>query len=145
MFVRSAYNYDMDAASLESGLECKDVSLAKQEFAEESDINTLVRRFGLTGELPQNVHVPMSGDFSAIVDFHGAMNIVRAGEEAFMEMPADVRARFANDAGKFLAFVYDEKNYDEAVKLGIVIPKPVPAPVEPVAVRVVAAPATPST
>ena len=42
---------DMDEASVEAGLECKDDSLAVQSQRDEADINTIVRRFGLSGEL----------------------------------------------------------------------------------------------
>ena len=51
-FVRSPYNYDMSAVSDETGLCCEDESLAIQSAKEDADINTIVRRFGLTGELP---------------------------------------------------------------------------------------------
>lgn len=139
-FVRSAYNYDRDAVSLETGAENDEPSMAKQSFAEEADINTIVRRFGLTGELPTDVAVPQSGDFENAMDFHSAMNVVRAAEEAFMELPAEVRYEFANDPGRFLAFVHDPANRDRAEKLGIVVPKPVEVAPAPIAVRVVADP-----
>lgn len=120
VFVRSPYNYDRDAVSHETGLACDDPSRTQQQFLEEADINTIVRQFGLTGQLPQDLAVPQSGDFSNVVDFQSAMNVVRAAEESFMELPGEIRARFANDPGRFLAFVNDESNRDEAVKLGIV-------------------------
>lgn len=125
-FIRSAYNYPMDAVSRETGLACTDVTRTQQQFAEECDINTIIRRFGLTGELPENLRVPQSGDFTSVHDFQSAMNAVRAAEEAFMEMPADVRERFNNDPGRFLAFVHDDKNRDEAAKLGLLVPPAVP-------------------
>jgi len=125
-FVRSPYNYDMDEASDLSGLSCLDVSLAKQSFAEECDINTIVKRFNLSGQLPENVFVPQYGDFEEVFDFHTAMNVVAKAGEAFDAMPADVRARFNNDPGAFVDFVSDPANTDEAVKLGIAVAKPVP-------------------
>lgn len=132
-FVRAAYNYDMNAASDESGLECKDVSLAQQHFAEECDINTIVKRFGLTGELPSDVRAPTYGDFVGIVDFHSAMNAIARANEAFDEMPAEVRARFQNNPAEFVAFCSDEKNRAEAEKLGLVFAKKVEE-VKPVSV-----------
>ena len=120
-FVRSAYNYDMDEASEVSGLKCMDKSLCQQEFADECDINTIVRRFGLTGELPQSVMVPFNADFEGVVDFKSAMNLIVASQEAFMEMPADVRARFGNDPAKFVDFASDERNRSEAARLGLLV------------------------
>lgn len=137
VFVRSPYNYDMNAASDASGLFCPEPTLTQQQFREDSDINTIVERFGLTGQLPSDVKVPMEGDFADVVDFQSALNIVRASEEAFMEMPASVRERFDNNPGKLLAFVHDPANRAEAEKLGIVVPRETPKVPDPVLVRVV--------
>lgn len=120
VFLRSAFNYDTDLASDESGLECKDPSLAVQSQREEADINTIVRRFGITGTLPQGVRVPTYGDFDAIIDFQSAQNVIAQANQAFMAMPADVRARFSNDPGLFVDFCSDEQNRDEMVKLGLI-------------------------
>lgn len=140
MFVRSGFpfNYDTDDASEESGRDSGGPSLTKQSFAEEVDINTIVRRFNLTGQMPQDVRVPQFADFDTIVDYHSAMLQVRAAQEAFMEFPAHVRARFHNEPGELVAFVSDPKNLEEARKLGLAVPAVVPAPVVPVKVEVVA-------
>lgn len=124
-FFRTGYNYDRDDVSRETGLSCDpEEGLTQQQFAEECDINTIVKRFGLTGELPNGIAMPQSGDFTGVTDFHEAMNLVRKAEESFMELPADIRYRFANDPGRVMEFLNDEKNREEAVKLGI-LSKPV--------------------
>lgn len=130
VFVRAGFpfNYDADKASDDAGLAPGGPSLAKQSFAEEVDINTIVRRFGLTGQLPDNVRVPQYGDFSEVTDYHSAMLQVRAAQEAFMELPAHVRSRFHNDPGELVDFVSDEANRAEAEKLGLVVAKATPAP-----------------
>lgn len=123
--LRAPGNYDVDEVSKETGLFCHaDEDRCQQEFKEECDINEIVRRFGLTGELPANVRVPVSGDFTGITDFQSAMNAVRQAQESFMELPAEVRARFANDPQRLMEFVSDDKNRDEAHKLGLLKPKP---------------------
>lgn len=137
-FLRTPYNYDTNAASDMHAAPIEGPSMTQQSFAEEVDINTIVRRFGLTGELPQNVVVPQVGDFTAVTDFQTAMNVVRSAEEAFAEMPADVRERFSNDPGKFMDFVHDPANRDDAKKLGLLLPDP--EPVKPVEVRVIPEP-----
>ena len=104
MFLRSSFNYDRDAVSNETALECLDESKAIQSAEEESNINTIVRRFGISGELPNQVAMPQSGDFTNIPDFHTAMNLVRQAQEEFVRIPADVRARFNNDPGRFMEF-----------------------------------------
>lgn len=120
VFCRAPYNYDADQASLDAGTAGADDGLTKQSFAEEADINTLVRRFGLTGELPQAVRMPQYADFEDAFDYHSAMNAIVAARESFMSMPADVRARFNNDPGVFVDFCGDPVNREEAIKLGLV-------------------------
>lgn len=125
-FVRSPYNYDVEAASLDSGLKCEDPSLTQQQFLEEVDINTLVERFGLNGEMPMNPVMPTYGDFSEIGDFQSAMNAVLAAEAQFMTLPAKVRSRFDNSPQRLLEFLGDESNRAEAIALGLVKePEPV--------------------
>lgn len=120
VFLRTAYNYSMDDVSKKDALFCpKEEDMAQQQFADECDINTIVRRFGLTGELPENVRVPQYGDFTGISDYKEAMNAVRAADEAFMELPAETRYQFANDPQKLLEFVADEKNREKAVEMGL--------------------------
>ena len=123
MFLRSQFNYDTNAASDESGLMCSDPSLAQQSFREECDINTIVKRFNLTGELPSGVSAPLYGDFCEVTDYHSALNVVKAADAAFLSLPAEVRARFGNDPGLFVDFISDEKNRAEAEQLGLVIGK----------------------
>ena len=124
----TGFNKDNDAISLETGIVCPEESMAVQSAEEESNINTIVRRFGISGELPNNLRMPQSGDFTNAPDFHTAMNLVRQAQEEFVRVPADIRARFNNDPARFMAFVEDEANYDEALKLGLVNARPVVPP-----------------
>lgn len=142
-FVRSPFNYDLNEASDRSGLKCEDPSRADQSFAEQSDINTIVKQFGLTGQLPEGVTPPQSGDFTEVYDYHSAMNVVRQAQESFMEMPADIRAEFNNDPGRFMAFVHDPANRERAEKMGLVVKREAPKPPEPVLVKVIPEPAPP--
>lgn len=125
-FLRTPYNYDRNAASDASGLDCSvEPSKTQQSFREECDINTLIYRFGLSGSLPQGLRAPTYGDFSGVDDYQSAMNSIIAADDAFMQMPANVRARFNNSAHEFVNFCSDSKNRDEAVKLGLVLPQAV--------------------
>lgn len=131
-FVRDPYNYDAHAVSRETGLSCEgDPGVTHQSFAEECDINTIVRRFGLSGELPEAVRMPTYADFTHVSDFHSAMNAIAAAKESFETLPAEVRARFNNDPGAFVDFCSDERNRPEAEKLGMVAPRPVVVPADP--------------
>lgn len=123
---RTKYNYDAAKASKETGLFCEDPSLAVQSQKEESDINTIVRRFGLTGQLPSNVRMPQYGDFTGIQSYQDALNAVLEAQNSFMTLPAHVRERFGHDPEKFVQFCMDEENRTEAEKLGLVAKKTLP-------------------
>lgn len=129
VFLRTPYNYDRDAASEESGLSCGDPSRAAQSMAEEADINTIVKRFGLTGKLPENVRMPQYGDFTGIGTYQEALNAVIAADDAFMKMPANIRERFHNNPAAFVDFCFKEENRAEAQKMGLVAPRATPEPV----------------
>ena len=123
-FLRTAYNYDRNEAGDESGLDCSvEPSMTHQSFQEECDINTLIMRFGLGGALPVGQRAPTYGDFSGVSDYQQALNAIISADEAFMTMPANVRARFQNDAAQFVDFCSKEENREEAVKLGLVLPQ----------------------
>lgn len=143
-FVRSANNYDRDMVSNDTGLICPEPTLAKQEFAEECDINYIADRYGLTGELPQVLDLPRFGDFTGIFDFMGAQNAVVKARQQFMTLPAKARARFDNDPQKLLTFLEDPENRDEAIALGLVA-KPEPRPLDPGDTQPPAPPAKPAT
>lgn len=128
-FVRNPYNYDPAELSDETGLDCScdGAGRTKQSFAEEADINTLIKRFGIGNPLPQGVRVPSFGDFNGVYDYQSALNVLQAADRAFMNLPADLRSRFGNDPAAFVAFCDDENNHAEAVRLGM-IPPPVALP-----------------
>lgn len=117
--------FDPDEHSDRFGTRCEDVSLARQSEREDADINTIIRRFGLTGQMPKDQRPLMYGDFTGITDFESALAAVVDAQELFMTMPAEVRSRFRNDPQEFLLFCSDEKNRDEMKKLGLLVPEPV--------------------
>lgn len=124
VFLRTPYNYDTNQVSDETGLRCDDPSLTQQQFKEEADINTIVDRFLKTGVLPTPDRMPQYVDFEGVFDYQSAMNMVRAADEAFMRMDAKVRARFNNSPQDFLEFFSNPDNADEAIRLGLAVPKP---------------------
>lgn len=144
VFFRTGFNYDGDEVSVETGLLCEDESLTVQSEADDADINTIVRRFGLTGMVPQNVRAPLATDFVDIVDFKDAMNAVVAAQASFAQMPWEIRDEFRNDPERFVRFCTETgedgklKNLERMRELGLALPAKAdpPAP-EPMLVRVV--------
>lgn len=102
-------------------------SMTQQQFKEECDVNNIVKKFTNTGEF---LHVTSKqgryADFSEIQDYQGMLDTVIAAEEAFMSLPAQVRAKFRNDPGKLIEFLQDPKNEEEARSLGLLNPKEAP-------------------
>ena len=103
-----------------NGLRCADASLTRQEFVEESDINNIMKRYAAGMPIPSGTRQPVFDDFSNVPDYAQAFAIVQRSQEAFAQLPSEVRERFANDPQQLLAFLNDEKNRDEAVKLGLI-------------------------
>lgn len=119
-FVRNPYNYDSDQLSNDTGLECKDESLTQQQFLTECDINHIADVYMKTGLAPQVLQLPTQGDFEGIFDFQGAMNTIKTAKDQFMLLPAKIRTRFNNDPAELIAFVQDDDNLNEALKLGFI-------------------------
>lgn len=95
-------------------------SKTEQHHRDEVNINKIIAKYEKTGQMPLRSGVPTYGDFTGMVDFHSAKQAVIDVEEAFMELPAEVRKRFRNDPGELLEFLDDEKNREEAIELGLV-------------------------
>lgn len=122
-FLRTPYNYDVDAVSDLTGLKCEDPSLAQQHMKDETDINNIVEQYGVTGQLPAApVNVPTYGDFTGTNDYRQALDMVMAADYAFMSLPANVRERFNNDPAELVDFVSDINNRSAAIDLGLIPP-----------------------
>lgn len=123
VFVRAPYNYDGDVVSEETGLVCRDASKTQQHQAEEADINTIMRKFGITGRVPVVPLPPTFGDFDiGVSDYQSALHLINAANASFAGLSADVRKEFDNDPGRFVEFCSDPKNIDQMRKWGLALP-----------------------
>lgn len=123
-------------------LTCSTKGRTKQSFKAECDINTIVARFLRTGILDfAQKNEPRYGDTTGL-EYQSAMQTVAAAKTLFNELPAALRHRFENEPAKFLDFVQDKDNADEARELGLL--KPVQEPVQPGAPVAATPPAAPS-
>lgn len=137
IIVRSPFGYDADAVSDMTGLMCLDPTMANQAEKEECDINTLVKRFGLTGTIPQLEKLPLQMEYVAAMTYQESLNAIIEADASFMELPADLRSRWNHDPGQFVDFCSKEENRAELIKMGLIAAPPPPAPpVEPLLVRV---------
>lgn len=91
-----------------------------QSEKDNCDINVILRRFRVTGQMPPgSTRVPSYGDYDAAGDFQSAMNVIREAQEQFAALPSGVRARFGNDPQMFLEFCSKPENVDEMLKMGL--------------------------
>lgn len=130
--LRSPFNY----VRVPTLVNCtKEEDRAVQSQREEADINVIMRRFGVTGVLPEGTRMPVWGqDWPEGFDFRYAQDLIAAGRDAFMALPAEVRSKFSNDPALFIDFCSDEVNRAQLEKWGFITPKAAPVePVKPVA------------
>lgn len=101
-------------------------SKAQQHLKDEADVNSIMEKYRKTGLMPQSPRTPITGaDMTGLSDFREHMDIVAQAQQNFDQLPAQLRKRFGNDPANLLDFVHDDKNRDEAIKLGLVPPPPV--------------------
>ena len=106
----------------------KEPVLTQQSAKDECDINLIVERAKRGADISNlSKGTPMYGDFTGLPDYRQALLMVNKARDMFMSLDARVRERFSNDPGRLLEFLGDDKNYDEALKLGLVEPKKAPA------------------
>lgn len=104
------------------GFDCKTPSKTMQEFKEECDVNNILRNYVSTGVL---THVsdqrPQFGDFSRVpADYGEALQLIEESRAAFMQLPSEVREKFDSRPENLISYLQDEKNKDEAIKLGLI-------------------------
>lgn len=102
-------------------------SKTHQHFKDQCDINKIIAKYKTTGEFNHLTNRQgRYADVSQITDYQESMQKVLNANAAFASLPSQIRARFQNDPAQLLAFLQDEKNYDEGVKLGLFNPKETP-------------------
>ncbi len=95
----------------------------QQHFKEETNINTIVRKFS-QGINPANAgSTPMYMDLSEVPEYHQALSQVTETNQKFAKLPAKIRKEFNNSPSQFVDFCQDDKNKPRAIELGL-IPEP---------------------
>jgi len=83
-FIRTPYNYDTDNVSQATGMDCGPETKTQQQFRDEVDINTIVERFGQSGELPPTMQFPEAQEFAETFDFQTAITAARILSRIFV-------------------------------------------------------------
>lgn len=114
----SLHSYNTKAASESVQVFTGEDTLVQQGMKDEADINTIVRRFGLTGGLPVGSTVGVYGDFTGIEDYASAVSAIERAGLGFMKLPPEIRERFGNDPGQLARFAAEasEADFVQALK-----------------------------
>lgn len=117
--------YSAREVSDDTAVDTGSVGPVQQQFADEVNVNTIVRRFGITREMPSGREGGVYGDFTGIVDYDSAVEAVQRAQDGFLALDPDVRLRFGNDPGQYLAYVDQLTDEELGPDVGV------PAPEEP--------------
>lgn len=100
--------------------------LTKQAFKEQVNINSIMAKYRKTGMVEHlNSKAPFYGDVSDIKSYEESLQVVMKAQALFAGLSAQIRERFANDPNRMIEFLSKEENLEEAVKLGLVVKRPV--------------------
>lgn len=122
--------YDAKAVSEATSIDTGSESSVQQQFGQEVDINTIVRRFGISRTQPSGAAGGVYGDFTGIHDYESAQAAVDRARDGFMALPPEVREKFRNDPGAYLEHV--DQMTDEELEAEYAPPVAPVAPVVPV-------------
>lgn len=108
---------EREAATLDTGED----TIVQQNEKDNADINVIMRRFGATQTIPAELirDTGVFDDFTGVVDFQEAMEAGARMREAFLLLPAKVRAQLNNDPRELVAVLNDPDQADRAVELGL--------------------------
>lgn len=91
-------------------------TLTQQHFFKETNINEILSRYSVTGVLPVNSQDAWYADISDIPQsYQAALEVSKAAQEHFLQLPAKVRAFFENDVSSYIDFVTNPSESDIVV------------------------------
>ena len=100
----------------------EDPTRTQQHFAQECNINEILRKYSITGVLPVNSQEAWYADISDLpTSYQEALEVSKRAQEHFLTLPAKVRAFFENNCSLFVDFVTNPSEADIAtgIELGL--------------------------
>ena len=87
---------------------------------DEVDIRNIIKKHDRTGIVEHIARgVAHYGDYSEVNEYRTYLDFVKAADESFKQLPANIRQRFQNDAGVFYEFATNPRNEDAMVEMGL--------------------------
>lgn len=98
-------------------------SKTQQGLAKTVELKRVLKNSGV---IPTVNKQPIYGDFTEFPDLSRAIEIAEKANNAFLELPASVRAKFNNSPAEMSKWILKPENLEEARELGIVVQKQKP-------------------
>jgi len=104
-----------------------DASRTQQQFADDVNINKIMAKYKKTKMITHlNNTTGVYADMTNIGSYEEAIQTVINANNAFTDLPSNLRAKFSNNPQELINFLSDSSNDAEAIKLGLKIPKEQP-------------------
>lgn len=98
-----------------------DKGRTQQHFKDQCDVNNIIKKYQQTGHLNHIAKTQgMYTDLPNSSTYFEAMTQVVKARDAFETLPSAVRKEFGNKPEGLLDFINDPKNYDQALKWGLI-------------------------
>lgn len=97
-------------------------SMTRQSEMDACDIHNILKQYSQQGFeqlVRDNAARGQYADLTSLPDYQEALDTVINANAAFAALPSQVRERFQNDPARFVAFLGDPANQDEAIRLGL--------------------------
>jgi phosphotransferase system IIB component len=99
-------------------------TMTKQALADNANINKLIKKHGITHVVQNMSNLEVLYGEITSYDLQEAMQMNIDAQEAFMEVPSEVRKKFGNDAGAFIDFATNPENISQMREWGMAPPPP---------------------
>ena len=95
-------------------------SLTQQHFAKDADVRNIIKQYDRTGLIANVARgVAQYGDYSEVNEYRESLDMVNRANDNFMQLPAEIRQMFGNDAGTFFEFATNPENEKKMIELGL--------------------------
>lgn len=96
------------------------IKLTEQHHGESVKIQNILSNYERTGLITHiNRREPIFADWTSAPDYYHAQKIIADANSMFEQVPAQIRAQFANDPAQFLDFIQNPENKQAMEDLGI--------------------------
>lgn len=114
--------YRVDLSFLDDNGEPQE-SLTEQHHKDSCDMIRILKKYDKTGLITHvNTSVANYGDFTAVNEYQESLNMVINAQDAFNELPSEIRKKFGYDPGLFFEFATDPSNKEKMIEYGLANP-----------------------